>query len=206
MIVWSDFLSSVVGAFCGALAAWLLGRQQASHDRRALFTEQIIQEFQSPSSFSHLVVASMVQETLADHTAHPKIAEGLTWENLASGYWNPGSSPYYKGPEIEGFTVHQHVEITKRFLVRISTGIEKGMLDRERIKGALFEPIEWLDKLYEPLSRHVEEQVRLAQANNELADIPNWIAQIDSLTFMLDIKRVHSAIGVKPKSGRAKPI
>ncbi|WP_280425946.1 hypothetical protein [Nocardia carnea] len=175
-----EFLVAVVGSFFGALGGFLANLAIARRAERRNITGSLLAEFLSDSFLPHRIAVASLWRRVNEGTVNA--------EEVAAGFWYPGTGAYYTGELYGSLNEHQHLTAYIAYIVRLSDALDRGQLDRKTIRATLGMHLLWADSLLQQVSQAAGRQ---AQRHN--VPIPSWIGAAD---------RVHQELVVSANASR----
>lgn len=155
------FFIAAVGSFFGALGGFLANMVLAGRINRRDTTSRMISEFLSDSFLVHRI--SM------DDTWQRMKAGDISADDVAGGFWYPGTPTYYTGEIYGDLNAHQHLEAYIGYIVRLADALDHRRLNRGETRAALGMHLLWADALLQQTARTAARQ---AEVHN--VPIPSW--------------------------------
>lgn len=175
---WSKLFTEIadqgIGAFIGGLIGaliplWFTLRLHNRSERRRL-TLSFVNEHLSPSMLRHIVVLGEVRRRIQ--------REEITIDEVAAGFWYPGTGVYYTGPVVDGFNEHQHIEAIIRLINRMAYLVRAGQIDPIELRAALREKHRWTASLLHPVAVGA---ARIARESGGRSSLLDDVSLIDAL-------------------------
>lgn len=153
---------AIVGMLTGLLASlahsWLQDRRTRSFE--------LASEYLSKSFIMHRHAVNRLSEAVSDDDNGE-----ATIEAVARGYWFPGRSGAYIGEEIDGLTLHQHLEIELGWYRRVGHAVKSHLVNVSSLRAQLGGSLDWSACLIRDLCEEIERQVDDTR--------PEWIAAVE---------------------------
>lgn len=170
----SVFSLPILPPFCGAGFAFLLAWIKSRSEKRRDTSIEFINEYFSTDFLVHRISVGELRR---------KVKLGTTAvDDVAGGFWYPGSKNYYKGDVTDGLNEHQHLEAYFGFLVRIWHSDKNGLLDVDLLQSALSTSYDWEKKFVSKVAATTRTRIE-----NHAGDkvVPAWVYAVERANKIL---------------------
>lgn len=143
------FLPAIVGAIAGLLAS-LVNSWFQNRARRAL---EFAHEYLSCDFIMHRNALYRLGQSVADDSI-----QEATVRTVAGSLWFPGIDGGYQGEELDGLSLHQHLEVALGWYRRVGYAVKKRQVDTKSLSSQLGGSLDWSAWLIRELCEEVELQ------------------------------------------------
>lgn len=158
----TEVIAAVLGALLGVAGALVANIASSRRSERVTMTASLIAEYFSASFLQHRISIGNTTQGVRTGTT--------TFDEIASGYWYPGTHDAFTGETLSGLNEHQHIEAYIGFIVRIEYLLSVERIYASEIRRVLGMKLVWESYLMAGVVSACEEQTRTAGV-----EPPDWV-------------------------------